>query len=294
MLHSSHGGHQGNRKAPSALAVAGLVIIATLAATGLHWFATALEHLVLKSWFEHSYAMLGLVGFLISVVLSTWVNAHRDEFFMPRERKTQTGKEIRKRGRMALFLSPQRGFTLTRESGAFRLRKAGQQISIPFAGLDLGEVIEAVPADWRWPWQQTLRAIQHHLPRLHFLTVLCSPGADGSAADYALFRELLLSLPIIQKRDVYIAATPDAVVDFENIGALQTTLRALLKDKDPHEVIIDCTGGQKTTSIAAALYTLMFTTPFQYIQTNHPYDPLAYDFVTDFSPPVENPAESLP
>lgn len=45
------------------------------------------------------------------------------------------------------------------------------------------------------------------------------------------------------------------------------------------DIIIDVTGGQKTTSIAGALVTLNSQVTFQYVQTNEPYNVVAYDVV---------------
>ncbi len=46
---------------------------------------------------------------------------------------------------------------------------------------------------------------------------------------------------------------------------------------DEEDIIIDVTGGQKTTSIAGAVITLNSQVSFQYVQTNEPYKIMAYD-----------------
>jgi hypothetical protein len=63
----------------------------------------------------------------------------------------------------------------------------------------------------------------------------------------------------------------------KNIGvALEKLIQAGFNEQD---IVIDITGGQKTTSIAGAVVTFNSQVTFQYVQTDDPYDVLIYDVV---------------
>lgn len=75
---------------------------------------------------------------------------------------------------------------------------------------------------------------------------------------------------------------------FEGFNLLKKELRAIISNELPHAgeggVAIDVTGGQSTTSIAAAAATIGTEAIFQYVQTNAPYNLLYYD-VHNFQAP---------
>lgn len=67
--------------------------------------------------------------------------------------------------------------------------------------------------------------------------------------------------------------------DFDDLksclqGQLSNLYRVGLKDQD---IMIDFTGGQKVTSVAATFMTLNRPLKAQYVQTNSPYKALEYD-----------------
>ena len=73
-------------------------------------------------------------------------------------------------------------------------------------------------------------------------------------------------------------------VNFEDLKEVTKAIdKAIQKFKDSgmneKDMIIDVTGGQKTTSIAGALVTLNSQVTFQYVQTNSPYDVVSYNVV---------------
>jgi len=79
-------------------------------------------------------------------------------------------------------------------------------------------------------------------------------------------------------------------VDFEDIEALQTRFDHWIEHfraqgiAEP-DIILDATGGQKTTSIAAALTTLRWNRiEFQYVQTRKPNNVLGFNLAVDTGP----------
>jgi hypothetical protein len=131
----------------------------------------------------------------------------------------------------------------------------------------------------RWSWQQFLRGIRPHINTLEMVYLVGSSGESGSFQSLGHAANLLASY----KYDVKIELHPEPV-DFENFVNLQ---KAIMRGADlmikgdlrihEEDVIIDVTGGQKTTSIAGAAVTLSKSVAFQYVQTNKPNEVIEYD-----------------
>jgi hypothetical protein len=122
-------------------------------------------------------------------------------------------------------------------------------------------------------WQQLARGLHHHwkdghLERIILLTsgnrsTQHGQAKDGGGSDkdaeiaVAIFTDLLN----VDGRRVVVEIGPARAVDFEVLEDVLAALRAALKHaqtlsyKD-HEIVVDVTGGLKTTSIAGALVTL--------------------------------------
>ncbi|MDD2919539.1 hypothetical protein [Rhodoferax sp.] len=143
----------------------------------------------------------------------------------------------------------------------------------------------------RHNWQQALRAVDHHAKDLELLIMVPSSGAGGSAQKTKQF---------IQWMEHYQNSTDWArpagtkpflireveAVDFEDFKGLQHAYtQAIELAKAEHyvesDVVIDVTGGQKTTSIAGAMVTLTSDADFQYIQTVPPYGLITYSLVNE-------------
>ena len=123
---------------------------------------------------------------------------------------------------------------------------------------------------WRWNGQQFLRALRPHVQArtLEHLVLLGSPGPRGSFDSLAAAEQLArLYAPSVAAQHHPVAIGP------EDIESLQQAFNMWIErfrkqgiaEKD---IILDVTGGQKTTSIAAALTTLHSDRiEFQYVQT---------------------------
>jgi len=128
---------------------------------------------------------------------------------------------------------------------------------------------------------QVLRGIQAHRERLELVVLLGSKGEGGS--------HLQLSEAMAALGTVFpgLRIQPAArAIDFENVDEIYRELHRLIErlgagefgSRYPEsEIMVDATGGQKTTSIAAALVTLHNAVSFQYVQTHAPKEVLAYE-----------------
>jgi len=140
-----------------------------------------------------------------------------------------------------------------------------------------------------WPWQQMLRALIPHEPQLKSVWLVGSRGDKGSFRQLPKCRSFLQALlgpevsVFIEGRDLVSAKFTEEMarklhnqaVDFEDFHEIKERLDALLHrieskpySHDASDIVIDVTGGQKTTSIAAATLTLKSDVVFQYVQTD--------------------------
>lgn len=134
--------------------------------------------------------------------------------------------------------------------------------------------------DWRWNGQQFLRCLAPHLlaaqrppdgPAVPLdLVLIGSSGPRGSHPSLEALRNLL---PLYGPVSFSTPGSSGEAIDFERIGELQQLFddcirHFLAKGIPESEILIDATGGQKTTSIAAALTTLRWhQVEFQYVES---------------------------
>ena len=133
-----------------------------------------------------------------------------------------------------------------------------------------------------WNWQQMLRAIQPHADALERLHLIGSPDSGRTPGSHSQLGVCRTMLERYLPEGVKVAQAEP--VDFEDFNALHRCLRGIirrekeagLKDED---IVIDVTGGQKTTSIAGATITFNTSVTFQYVQTRPPFEVYAYDVI---------------
>jgi hypothetical protein len=156
---------------------------------------------------------------------------------------------------------------------------------------------KAVPP---WNWQQLIRGLIPHEEKLRQVWLVGSPGDKGSFKLLPKCRRFLMALlgpdvqVLIEGKDIVSATLTDAeaercsgqAVNFEDFEKLTTRLESLLHRiaSAPYKqaesaVVVDVTGGQKTTSIAGAAITLKSDAVFQYVQTGAENRVLIYDAV---------------
>lgn len=159
-----------------------------------------------------------------------------------------------------------------------------------------------------WRWEQPLRAIQHQLKDggpLKRVILICSPESVNQARSF--YGEVLRKYPALDgvRCEVFLNNTRSLLpvealqantatengFDFEDFDGLTAAYEDLLETLKregvkARDVQIDFTGGQKPTSVVAAVVTLCSNASNQYVTTN-PADPqaaawsyevLGYDF----------------
>jgi hypothetical protein len=137
-----------------------------------------------------------------------------------------------------------------------------------------------------WNWEQLLRGIEKHQEMLKHVYLIGSKATKKIPASFDfLDRAEKLITQYCSNVKIYKAPSP---IGFENFDELVKGIIVAIKeikkaDVSEKDIIIDVTGGQKTTSIAGASVTLNSNVTFQYVQTDDPWDVLAYD-VTIQSP----------
>jgi hypothetical protein len=158
--------------------------------------------------------------------------------------------------------------------------------------------------DFRWNWQQMLRAIEPHagLESVWLIGSLDGDGKKtespepagaqltntgrGSYAYLELCKQMLeLYLPNARIESVHEA------VSFEDFNDLEKTVRMILHTNLRHvpedKIILEVTGGTKVASIAGAALTLANELRFQYVQTTKPFSPIRYDLVMEKIPTID-------
>jgi hypothetical protein len=245
------------------------VLLATGGAVlALSWIADALKGEVLFPWAGFDSVWPGLaVGMLVFYGCSVVVHRLQKSPIRTLEQRPATPH----RG-IIFFLAPSKQRVICKE-GSLHIEH------LDLTGRNLVDAIQGIQhAGIRWPWQQILRGLATHLHKVRAVYLMGSPGEHGSHGQTDLAASVIAHFA----PGVRVISGP--AVDFENVQellyAIFTAIHRLrsecgLSDKD---VIVDVTGGQKTTSIAGALITLNSSDiTFQYVQTNPDYEVLSYN-----------------
>ena len=168
-----------------------------------------------------------------------------------------------------------------------KLACSGKEWTLSFAdekkitfGSDLCTDIAALDklVDYRWNWQQLMRAIRPHKNSICLLHLVGSEGQGGSFSHLHTCKDWLKGyLP-----DIEITTNEEPGIDFQDFNAIIHHIHATiagqkerplqLRDSD---MVIDVTGGTSMASVAAAASTLNSRVTFQYVQDHK--DVYAYD-----------------
>lgn len=216
---------------------------------------------------------IGLAALLVLAALLLWMG-HK---LLPVNIIAQTPSFEQRRVVVAL-LSP--CDVLEKTDGKWQVNvKDGQPIQLSCKTLE-----QLVDKNCRLPnmtWQQTLRAANYHRVRLEKLVLVGSLGGSGTKKQLDQAREFFSTWfpgkvvaygSPVQADDDYDTRWQADFEDLAGLGKLlDNLLRELHKDTagySDRDIIIDCTGGFKTASIAAALATLHRPElMFQYVGT---------------------------
>lgn len=253
------------------------VVLVALVMTALNLFASSLFELT--AWIDDRHALgwihLGL-GFLAFPLLLGWlIRAARKA----RQRLRPVVKEDRPQPVRGLILY----LSVLQADHAEKLADPRRE-KLDLAGFRL----RYERASWRMP----VEAVAHHAGRLDYVVVIPSQGAKGSAEQLPRFRELLSELfPAAGFRRVDIGQIPpshpgdgdyqgglDFEGDSERLAAATDDAYDYLRGRglEAKDILIDITGGQKTTSIVGSAVALAEGRRIQYVST-HDYGVRVYD-----------------
>lgn len=210
--------------------------------------------------------LTSLLCFLLCLVL---LYKHRSEFQAVRGLTKSVNGESH--ACLIMFLSPPNKEIVEVSCSPFRISVDGIQMPT-----DLDDDINLC----KWNWQQFLRGVRLHRKDLKTVYLVGSQDAGGKPGSFG-FRDHARGLLQHYFPDAEIHCH-DKALNFEEFDELAECLTDIIehfkkegyRDKD---IVIDVTGGQKTTSIAGAVVTLNKKVTFQYVQTNEPNDVLTYD-----------------
>lgn len=207
---------------------------------------------------------VGLVGSILLVVFVVWMGKK----LLPARVIDQT-KDFRKRPVVIALLSPCDNLKLS-DNGEWRvLDKKNNDMPHLLSGKTLHELVGNSSGLPLWNWQQTLRAAYYHQSDLKKLVLVGSlkgsgekqqlDRADKFFSTYFSGKVAIMGSPAQSGGDYDLRWQ----ADFEELDALIELLRDVLRtlhknmaNLSDEDIIIDCTGGYKVASIAAALVTL--------------------------------------
>jgi hypothetical protein len=168
------------------------------------------------------------------------------------------------------------------DSLVIKKRNMPDATTIEFSKHSLRDLIAALDG-YNLNWQQLLRGISIHLndDTLKCVYIIGSSGKKTSKGSYNQidYAKELIGYFLKDKDNIVAYQKP---VDFEDLNELNRTINSVAKELlargySEEDIIIDVTGGQKTTSIAGAMITLSSNITFQYVQTGDDNKVLQYD-----------------
>ena len=129
-------------------------------------------------------------------------------------------------------------------------------------------------------WQQIARAVCAHLTgngphRLKKLILIGSRDRNNQGSVQKLPQAVEIFKHLLAPHGVVVEAFAGNAPDFEELEDVTRALQKALEqaNEKPERIVIDVTGGQKTTSIAAAMFTLdKRDLVFQYVSTSFPHE----------------------
>jgi hypothetical protein len=273
--------------------VVGLLLALAVVPTLAGWVGDIAKDWIAGSPFP-SNLWLFVAGLVLLPIIVSWLVAKGRRLLPPRV-LVQSPSFDQRRVVVAL-LSPCNNLRQT-DGGDWEVRdQAGAWISLAAKGLE--DLVCNTPGLPQWPWQQTLRGTFYHRTRLERLVLVGSAGANGSGVKKQLdLAKAFLGTWFPGKVMVYgEPTTPDYEydtrwqADFEDLEGLERLLRNILRElhRDTAgftdaDIVIDCTGGFKVASIAAAMVTLdQPQLMFQYVGTGeHAGQVIGFDVSTE-------------
>jgi len=135
-----------------------------------------------------------------------------------------------------------------------------------------------------WRWRMPLEAITYHLPTLRRVVVISSAHGGGSRRQVPVFKALadrLFPGADLRVQDVAeLDSSYEPGLDFEDVEKVAAAtddayVRLRSAGLDHEDILIDVTGGAKTSSVAGAVVALAEGRRIQYVTSR--YQVLVYD-----------------
>lgn len=228
------------------------------------WTVTGFDRLSRQDLFLFAFAVVVL---LLAVTLLVYTAPA----LMLRTKQIRRANEVRPR---AIFVGVVSTPKWSWQDDTLRPKK-GAGAEHRFQPGRLQEALEVMKKlDPFFPWEQLLRGIVPHVPRLRKIVLLVSPQTkgDGEACEQMLRFFLGLEGVEVIAREV----------EFDKLDDLLHVFEEIIEDSDdPGEVVLDITGGTKVISVAAAMATLRYPdVEFQYVDTEGNKEVISFNVVT--------------
>jgi hypothetical protein len=233
-------------------------------------------------------SVFAYVGLFVLAVY--WLYRQRGILFHPRTRLRQN-ENPPKREHLILFVSNLKPSAIG-SNGLPHGFTPSYRVPDDLQGL----VDQKKQGDAPWPWEMILRAINHHVPRLRAVSLLCSHDSilqvhllGNLLRKYPVFGDAQLRVVVRRKSGIDFVVCPTTPFErggweFENFDDLSDALLAVLRNLNENgtpdrEIMIDFTGGYKVTSVVAASVTFNRNVRAQYVQTDprRNHEPIGYD-----------------
>lgn len=165
---------------------------------------------------------------------------------------------------------------------------------IDFTGKSLDQAIKEFSTVY-CNWEPLLRGIEPHTRHqtLQHIYILGSSGTKSSHAQIDRVKPFLTHMLENHGAPELHTWPSDEGIDFEDLDELKEAIESITRNAremklSEKDIMIDCTGGQKTTSIAAALASLHHQNlEFQYVQTGGDKQVLSFNVITLAEPDIE-------
>jgi hypothetical protein len=211
-------------------------------------------------------AILLLAGFFVAIVLGKKLIAPTLKTL-----RTQQPREV-----LIAFLSDDDNIVWTDGKVMF---KSSDGTLVPIESLEAWATGERLGS-----WQQIARAVRAHLagvdsPRLGKLILIGSRDRNNRGSVQKLPQAVEIFKHLLAPHGVVVEAFAGNAPDFEELEDVTRALQRAYEQAGakPGQIVIDVTGGQKTASIAAAMFTLdKPDLVFQYVSTTSPYEPKTF------------------
>lgn len=228
--------------------------------------------------YQYAQIVIAIMVFVLFVCFFLLLYKHRNEFFAVRVLLQQP---CLSRSCLILFLSTP-NIPLPVKDFPWELTDRDKKTA-KLEGKSLEDDNKVLCSIDYWNWQQILRGLIPHKNKLGVLFIIGSKDGKrlkGSFLSLSGAEKLIKQYLPDLRIEKY-----NKAIDFENfeelIKCLNETISTIKQSGfSERDIIIDVTGGQKTTSIAGAAITFNNEDiVFQYVETNEPYEVLSYNVV---------------